>query len=537
MLALLERLGDAVETHQVVQRVVQRAQVGIDLLRQVAGQEAEPLAGLDRRARQHDALHRAALERVDRTGHGEKGLAGARRADAEADVVAEDAADVAELVRRAPLQVGVARAQRDRRLGRVGRALRNGAGDCTTGPPPPPPRPARAASASAPIGLRARVVQRLQQQQGALRRRLAALDAKRLVAPRDAHVQRLLDGAQVLVEAAAQVREASVVERDEGVAKDHGGAGVCRQRIVAATVPACAGAPRLDFAPIEAQDAIWIAPGQSPRRARRPHCQRRMRDEEYCCPWTVPNRRWTPCALRYGWRARAWRCSACSATCRSRPRSTRWSWRTTPMCCKASAVPPARTRSSPPRPCCARAGIDYECEVASGDAGHRLVEMAERFGCDMVIMSARGTGALRQALVGSVSQSVLHACPVPVLIVKPPPEPEAEADELRRVRASRRRRLTGQPHAGLGVTAMAQPAFELPVFDALRLTAVSLDVQAVQRLAPRASVPARRAGCARWCSAARAAIAAVPRIVAGRAAAIRGATSSSPRCRSSARRS
>ncbi len=75
------------------------------------------------------------------------------------------------------------------------------------------------------------------------------------------------------------------------------------------------------------------------------------------------------------------------------------------------------------------AGISCECEVASGDAGHRLIEMAERFGCEMVIMGARGAGVLRQTLVGSVSQSVLHACPVPVLIVKPPPEPEAEADE------------------------------------------------------------------------------------------------------------
>ena len=77
-----------------------------------------------------------------------------------------------------------------------------------------------------------------------------------------------------------------------------------------------------------------------------------------------------------------------------------------------------------------QAGIDFEAEVASGDPGHRLVEMAERFGCDAVIMSARGVGALRQALLGSVSQSVLHASPVPVMIVKPPPEPEAEADEL-----------------------------------------------------------------------------------------------------------
>jgi nucleotide-binding universal stress UspA family protein len=76
------------------------------------------------------------------------------------------------------------------------------------------------------------------------------------------------------------------------------------------------------------------------------------------------------------------------------------------------------------------AGLKCEREVVSGDPGHSLVDMAERFGCDMIVMSARGVGALRQALLGSVSQSVLHASPVPVLIVKPQPEPEAEADEV-----------------------------------------------------------------------------------------------------------
>jgi nucleotide-binding universal stress UspA family protein len=76
------------------------------------------------------------------------------------------------------------------------------------------------------------------------------------------------------------------------------------------------------------------------------------------------------------------------------------------------------------------AGIEPECDVVSGDAGHQLVEMAERFGCAMVVMSAHGMGALRQALVGSVSQSVLHGARVPVLIVKPAAEPEAEPDEL-----------------------------------------------------------------------------------------------------------
>jgi len=72
------------------------------------------------------------------------------------------------------------------------------------------------------------------------------------------------------------------------------------------------------------------------------------------------------------------------------------------------------------------AEIAYECDIVAGDPGHCLIDMAERFGCEMIVMSARGVGALRQALLGSVSQSVLHASPVPVLIVKPPPETEPD---------------------------------------------------------------------------------------------------------------
>lgn len=65
------------------------------------------------------------------------------------------------------------------------------------------------------------------------------------------------------------------------------------------------------------------------------------------------------------------------------------------------------------------AGVDYECEVAKGDPAHTLIDISERFACDMVIMGARGTSALRSAMLGSVSNEVLHASTVPVVIVKP----------------------------------------------------------------------------------------------------------------------
>jgi len=64
------------------------------------------------------------------------------------------------------------------------------------------------------------------------------------------------------------------------------------------------------------------------------------------------------------------------------------------------------------------AGLEYEREVASGDPAHTLVDIADRFGCDAIIMGSRGQGPLRSALLGSVSHEVLHAAHLPVTIVR-----------------------------------------------------------------------------------------------------------------------
>lgn len=65
------------------------------------------------------------------------------------------------------------------------------------------------------------------------------------------------------------------------------------------------------------------------------------------------------------------------------------------------------------------AEVEYECEVAQGDPAHTLIEIAERFACDLIVMGARGQSSLRRAVMGSVSSEVLHASVVPVMIVKP----------------------------------------------------------------------------------------------------------------------
>ena len=65
------------------------------------------------------------------------------------------------------------------------------------------------------------------------------------------------------------------------------------------------------------------------------------------------------------------------------------------------------------------AGIAYECEVAQGDPAHTIIDNSERYGCDLIAMGARGQSALRRAMMGSVSNEVLHSSTVPVVIVKP----------------------------------------------------------------------------------------------------------------------
>jgi nucleotide-binding universal stress UspA family protein len=75
------------------------------------------------------------------------------------------------------------------------------------------------------------------------------------------------------------------------------------------------------------------------------------------------------------------------------------------------------------------AAVDYEIEVAKGDPAHTIIDISERFGCDVIVMGARGTSALRSAMMGSVSNEVLHASGVPVMIVKMPEEPVLDVEE------------------------------------------------------------------------------------------------------------
>lgn len=69
------------------------------------------------------------------------------------------------------------------------------------------------------------------------------------------------------------------------------------------------------------------------------------------------------------------------------------------------------------------AGVSCESEIGAGDPAPELIEVALRFGCEFIVMGARGHGALRGALLGSVSQSILQTSPLPVTIVGPHVDP------------------------------------------------------------------------------------------------------------------
>ena len=66
----------------------------------------------------------------------------------------------------------------------------------------------------------------------------------------------------------------------------------------------------------------------------------------------------------------------------------------------------------------AMAGVEWTREIGSGDPAHVLAEMIELHGADAVVMGARGIGAVKSALVGSVSHWLLQHSPVPVTVVR-----------------------------------------------------------------------------------------------------------------------
>ncbi|MFB6345887.1 MAG: universal stress protein [bacterium] len=62
-------------------------------------------------------------------------------------------------------------------------------------------------------------------------------------------------------------------------------------------------------------------------------------------------------------------------------------------------------------------GFDVDEVILMGHAGEEICDLAEDLGADTIVMGRRGSSAVSELLLGSVSQYVLHhaACPVTVV--------------------------------------------------------------------------------------------------------------------------
>lgn len=74
-------------------------------------------------------------------------------------------------------------------------------------------------------------------------------------------------------------------------------------------------------------------------------------------------------------------------------------------------------------------GILTESNYEVGEAGHMLCEVAKDWGADLVVVGRQGLTGLSEALLGSVSNYVVHHAPCSVLVIQKV-EPEAQGQTV-----------------------------------------------------------------------------------------------------------
>jgi nucleotide-binding universal stress UspA family protein len=73
------------------------------------------------------------------------------------------------------------------------------------------------------------------------------------------------------------------------------------------------------------------------------------------------------------------------------------------------------------------ADVSVTTLLVEGSPARALIQRAESGEFDLIVMGSHGHGRMHSALLGCVSQKVLHASPVPVLLARAPREEPAPA--------------------------------------------------------------------------------------------------------------
>ena len=63
-------------------------------------------------------------------------------------------------------------------------------------------------------------------------------------------------------------------------------------------------------------------------------------------------------------------------------------------------------------------GVSHDVHVEIGHPAQTIVDTAQKYHCELIVMGTRGLGAIRTLAVGSVANKVVHLAEVPVLLVK-----------------------------------------------------------------------------------------------------------------------
>jgi nucleotide-binding universal stress UspA family protein len=76
----------------------------------------------------------------------------------------------------------------------------------------------------------------------------------------------------------------------------------------------------------------------------------------------------------------------------------------------------------------AAGGSVAQTHIRYGSPDREIVELAEEIGAGLIVIGSRGLGAMKRALMGSVSDSVVRHAHCPVTVVRPQKAPTAQQE-------------------------------------------------------------------------------------------------------------
>ncbi|MEM7714538.1 MAG: universal stress protein, partial [Cyanobacteria bacterium P01_A01_bin.68] len=62
--------------------------------------------------------------------------------------------------------------------------------------------------------------------------------------------------------------------------------------------------------------------------------------------------------------------------------------------------------------------VELKCYAATGSVGSQICQIAEDLNVDLIVLGRKGHNAITEALLGSVSNHVMHHAPCAVLIIQ-----------------------------------------------------------------------------------------------------------------------